>query len=76
MTNLAFKNFNIDIVVKMARFQIIPGSPPKLRQFGFKEISVHTETTWSHNMSYERKFCGLSEYVRLIKVRPLIKSTD
>ena len=27
-------------------------------------------------MSYERKFCGLSEYVRLQKVRPLIKSTD
>ena len=23
------------------------------------------EATWSCNMSYERKFCGLSEYVRL-----------
>ena len=27
-------------------------------------------------MSYERKFCGLSEYVRLQNVRPLIKYID
>ena len=27
-------------------------------------------------MSYERKFCGLSEYVRLQNIRPLIKSID
>ena len=34
------------------------------------------EAKWLCNMSYERKFCGLSEYVRLKKVRLLIKSTD
>ena len=38
--------------------------------------NFNTETTWSCNMSYERKFCGLSEYVRLQNVRPLIKSID
>ena len=27
------------------------------------------------NMSYEREFCGLSEYVQYQKLRPLIKST-
>ena len=27
------------------------------------------------NMSYEREFCGLSEYVQHQKLRPLIKST-
>ena len=27
-------------------------------------------------MSYERKFCGLSEYVQVHKVRPLTKSSD
>ena len=39
------------------------------------QSSVYSETTWSCNMSYERKFCVLSEYVRLQNVRPLIKST-
>ena len=33
-------------------------------------------TTWSCNMSYEWKFCGLSEYVQFTKVKPLIKSTN
>ena len=37
--------------------------------------NFNTETTWSCNMSYERKFCGLSEYVRFRKFRRLIKST-
>ena len=40
------------------------------------QSSVYSETTWSCNMSYERKFCVLSEYVRLQNVRPLIKSID
>ena len=40
------------------------------------QSSVYSETTWSCNMSYERKFCVLSEYVRLQHVRPLIKSVD
>ena len=52
----------------------VPGSPPKLRQFGFKEISAYTGATWSCNMSYERKFCGLSEYVQFRNVRLIIKS--
>ena len=29
----------------------------------------------SYYMSYEREFCGLSEYVQHQKLRPLIKST-
>ena len=33
------------------------------------------KSIWSCNMSYKRKFCGLSEYVRLQNVRPIIKST-
>ena len=37
--------------------------------------NFNTEATWSCNMSYERKFCGLSEYVRFRKFRRLIKST-
>ena len=46
-------------------------------QFCLSTQSINaTETTWSCNMSYERKFCGLSEYVRLQNVRPLIKSID
>ena len=40
------------------------------------EMKAYSEDTWSCNMSYELKFCGLSEYVRLKKVRLLIKSTD
>ena len=38
--------------------------------------NFNSKATWSCNMSYERKFCGLSEYVRLQKVRQIIKSTD
>ena len=34
------------------------------------------KATWACNMSYERKFCGLSEYVQFQKVRQLIKSLD
>ena len=40
------------------------------------QSSVYNETTWSCNMSYERKFCGLSEYVQFTKVKSLIKSTN
>ena len=40
------------------------------------QCSVLTETTGSCNVSYQRKFCGLSEYVRLKNVRLLIKSID
>ena len=53
----------------------IPGSPPKLQQFGFKEISAYTEAKWSYDMSYERKFYGLSEYVQFQTVKLIIKST-
>ena len=38
--------------------------------------NFNIEGTWSCNMSYEREFCGLSEYVRLQKVRLIIKFTD
>ena len=38
--------------------------------------NFNTEATWSCNMSYERKFCGLSEYVQFQKVKLIIKSTD
>ena len=58
-TTLGFQKFigtNLDLDDNFD----IPGSPPKLRQFGFKEISAYTEATWSSNMSYERKFYGLS----------------
>ena len=53
-------------------FKSVPGSPPKLRQFGFYKFSVYSEATLTYNMSYERKFYGLSEYVRFQKVRLFI----
>ena len=65
----------VEKVYKKYEILTLPGSPPKLRQFGFWKISAYTEATWSSKMSYERKFCGLFEYVRFQNVRPQIKST-
>ena len=41
----------------------------------FRKFLKYCQATWSYNMSYELKFCGLLEYVRFQKIRPLIKST-
>ena len=38
--------------------------------------SAYNEPTWRSKMSYERKFCQLSEYVQVQKVGLLIKSAN
>ena len=43
---------------------------------GTKEFSAYREATESCNTSMEREFCRLSEFVRLKKLRLLIKSRD
>ena len=43
--------------------------------FASTVCSAYNEPTWWCNMSYDWKFCQLSEYVQVQKVGPLIKST-
>ena len=43
---------------------------------GTKEFSAYREAAESCNTSMEREFCQLSEFVRLKKLRLLIKSKD
>ena len=40
------------------------GPPIEIRKNPAENCSAYTEATWSCNMSYEREFYGLSEYVR------------
>ena len=50
------------------------GRNPNDHVFASTVCSAYNEHTWWCNMSYERKFCQLSEYVRVQKVGSLIKS--
>ena len=58
------------------KIEYIHGPPTKFTQTCKQAGSVYSKATWSCDMSYERKFCGLSEYVQCQKVGQLIKSTD
>ena len=51
------------------------GRNPNDHVFASTVCSAYNEHTWWCNMSYERKFCQLSEYVQVQKVGSLIKST-
>ena len=50
------------------------GAPIKFTQTCTWAGSVYTDATWKCNMSYERKFCRLSEYVQFQNVRLLNRS--
>ena len=41
----------------------IQGPPIEIRKNPVKKCSAYIEATWTFNVSYERKFCGLLEYV-------------
>ena len=43
--------------------ETVHGPPTKFTQTCKRAGSGYKEATWSYNMSYEREFCGLSEYV-------------
>ena len=65
--------------------KILPFLKKKSRKYYIQQYTVcvrrkvtlgfYNEPTWLCNMSYEWKFCQLSEYVQVKKVGPLIKST-
>ena len=54
----------------------IQGGPLKIRKNPLQKCSTYSDASLQCNMSYERKFCGLSGYVQFQNVRPLIKSID
>ena len=71
----AAKLQNLTVSLYICKYYKYRGGNPNDHVFTSTLCSVYNEHTWWCNMSYERKFCQLSEYVRVQKVGSLIKST-
>ena len=60
-----FHNHWVKIVDFLLKACVLQGVSAKSSHLDKQYQRFVIEAKWLHNWSYERKFCGLSEYVRL-----------